>query len=164
LVLYVVNMGNQTDLLYTHFSYFPIVLAALWFAGPGSTVGMAISLGALHIYSNYILLGAILLTSVYRALFLILVGYIVSLVSLHNRRQIEMIIREGEKSQPIDSDIGKVVADLDQQLRRSMSVVKEYIQYLQKEKSLSTYHHIFAKMLEEVDKTPFTATQDRKSN
>jgi signal transduction histidine kinase len=161
-LVHMVNLGYKTDILYTHFFYLPIVLGALWFTKVWLTIGMASTLGFLHIYSNFLISGYVVPATVYRAAFLLIVGTVICIVAYYNKRKMEQNIEQMKAS--VDSDIqrrmlGDMVAAFGHEVRNPMTTVKGYLQLLQKDSSFEPYEDVFSLIIEEIDRATLTLQQ-----
>jgi signal transduction histidine kinase len=100
LLEFVIHYLLKISIVYTHLFYLIIIIAAIWYQK--KAVWVALLFGILHIMVTYQTLGFISLDSVFRAIMLCIIGYIVgSLVQCMNYYREEEVLynRELEKAQ-----------------------------------------------------------------
>jgi HEAT repeat protein len=88
----IVHWYLDIDVVYSHFFYIPVVLAAIWYGIRGALV--AVLLGAALLAGTYVTSGMIDSGSVIRALMFVLVALVIGVVSDLMRREQDKMINE----------------------------------------------------------------------
>ena len=95
-------------IVYSHFFYIPIILAGIWYHK--RAIYIAILLGAVHVLTTIASLSvSALASSALRALFFVLVAYVVGELSERSARKEEELRRERDKIKRILSAVGEAI-------------------------------------------------------
>ena len=108
IISYYVSFVFKKEVIYTHFFYIPIILAGIWCYK--RAIYIAILLGLAHILTTIAFLGvSALASSALRALFFVLVAYVVGELSERSARKEEELRKERDKIKRILSAVGEAI-------------------------------------------------------
>ena len=108
IISYYVSFMFKKEIIYTHFFYIPIILAGIWCYK--RAIYIAILLGGAHILMTIAFLGvSALASSALRALFFMLVAYVVGELSERSARKEEELRKERDKIKRILSAVGEAI-------------------------------------------------------
>lgn len=154
LLAVIVNLRLQSDVIYTHFFYIPIILTVVWY-GLRPSLYLALFLGWVHIGMNYWSCGVLLSSALWRAAFFLLLALLVHVLyrrENESRQRAfklyqERIIEPGLRLD-ITGEIGKVLAH---KVRNPMTSVRGFVQLMQTDEQYRCRTELYQLMLDELD-------------
>jgi signal transduction histidine kinase len=147
----VFNIYKQTDILYTHLFYIPLLLSAFWFGWIGILISVV--LGLIHIQTNLLLNQSLSLVVVYRAISFVVFALVVYLLvnrikNKSSRNALNALQGLGVEKEVL-SEIAVTIGD---EVRNPMTTVRGFIQLMNNDRNCKKYKEYFELMIEEIDR------------
>jgi signal transduction histidine kinase len=155
---YYVNLYLEEEIVYTHFFYIPIIMTAVWYGA--KALYLSLAMGIFHISICYSAFGIITWSSVQRAVFFVIIAFIVYLLTNFRFGQLNdnrVSVRDNReqnqdyRSQQINM-VGQIGAAVGHEIRNPLTTVRGFLQMLGDEQKYGGAQEYFSLMIEEIDK------------
>ncbi|MEA1961266.1 MAG: ATP-binding protein, partial [Bacillota bacterium] len=112
-------------------------------------------------YTNFLIVGNVILSSIYRAFFLVSIAVIIALIAKTSTPSTRSSFSFSSDEDPSNQrgTLGNMVVALGHELRNPMTTVKGYMQLLQEQEEFENHQETFAMIIEDIDRANSTLHQ-----